>query len=103
MINLLLDRWDYFKNSEGSYSIFPAGKLNGPVIAKVMIEGVADSESIAKVVSAAPELFTAVKQGIEIMRATRSYLSSHGLTIEDINEVIGAYDELIYRLEDGQV
>ncbi len=100
MINLLLDRWDYFKNSEGTYSILPAGKLHAPVIAKVMTEGIEDPETVAKTVAAVPELYTAVKQGIEIMRATRSYLSGHGLTIEGINEVIGAYDELIYRLEE---
>ncbi|MBQ7732488.1 MAG: hypothetical protein IJT58_00525 [Synergistaceae bacterium] len=100
MINLLLDRWEYFRNSEGSYSIFPTGSLNSPVIAKVVTEGVADPEAVAKCIAAVPELFSAVKQGIEIMRATRSYLSSHGLTIEGINEVIGTHDELIYRLEE---
>ena len=99
MINLLSDRWEYFRNPEGSYSIFPAGRINAPVIAEVK----SDSEALAKVIAAVPELLVAVKQGIEIMRATRSYLSSHGLTIRDINEIIGAYDELIYRLEDEQV
>lgn len=101
MCNLFSNRWEYLRNSEGTFSIFPAGDPHAPVIAKVMIEGVADPEVIARSIAAVPELIMAVKQGIEIMRAIRSYMSFHGLTIEGINEIIGTHDELIYRLDVG--
>lgn len=106
MINLLSGRWEYFKNSdsEGMYSVFPAGKLNAPVIANIVIDGayLSEAEGIMKLFAAVPELFSAVKFSIEVLRATRSYFSSNGLTLQDINQIIGTFDELIYRLESDE-
>lgn len=96
MINLT--RWEYFKNSKGTFSIFPTNTIQGSVIAEVFTENIADPEGNARLIAASPELLQALTYSQEVLRNTELFMSGQGLESGELNEIIRTVDELLDRV-----
>ena len=94
-----LTRWEYFKNSEGTFSIFPMNTIQGSMIAEVLTENIADPEGNAKLIAASPELLQALIYSQEVLRNTELFMTGQGLGSGELREIVRTVDELINRID----
>lgn len=93
-----LTRWEYFRNSKGTFSIFPTNTIQGSMIAEVLTENIADPEGNARLIASSPELYQALIYSQEILRNTEIYMTGQGLESGELDEIIRTVDELLDRI-----
>lgn len=86
--------WEKLPNADGSFEIYPAhvntwpiqGEyIRRPVIAEVKpqcagkIKKIDETEANARLISKAPEMYTALRQTLRVIQATRNFLYSQDL------------------------
>ena len=99
--------WEYRRNSEGTFSVFPADSLTDEsyvktLIAEVLTEGIDDPEANARLISSAPEMYQALIFINETLKATEVFLVGQGLDTQEVNKIISTVDALLSRI-DGEL
>ncbi|MBR1658122.1 MAG: hypothetical protein IJ697_06625 [Synergistaceae bacterium] len=103
MNKIMNTAWEYRRNSEGTFSVFPADSLTDEsyvktLIAEVLTEGIDDPEANARLISAAPEMYRALECIIPTVTANEALMLTQGLDIKEINEIISTVEALLDRI-----
>lgn len=86
--------WQYFRNSEGTYTV------TCPFLEDKYIAEVITGEADARLVASAPEMKIALKGALGALIGTKNFMSAQGLNTEYLNEITGIIGELLSRIED---
>ena len=90
--------WKYFRNSEGTFSVYPERCDKHPHFPKIVVAEVM-TEQDARLTAASPEMKVALIGAVEALRATEVFMCSQGFATEEMNEIIDIIDELLDRIE----
>ena len=99
--------WRYFRNCEGSYSVYPAKcdeHTHFPRIVLAEVQsfknlGDQTGEANARLIASAPEMHTALIGAVEALRATEVFMCGQGLETDTLNAIIRTIDELLDRVD----
>lgn len=104
MNNHTSGEWDYSRNVDGTYSVYPACGLRDEsyaavIIAEVFTDRIDDPEANARLIASAPEMRVALIAAVEALRATDAFMCGLGLETDDLTGIIGTIDELLDRVD----
>lgn len=103
--------WKYFKNTDGTFSVFPTGNgyfdnegkgYAATILAEVFTDGIDDPEANARIISASPEMYDALKMILEALIATGLFMATSGLETDKINELVDYVSELLAKIDNEQ-
>ena len=88
-----LEAWEYFRNSEGSYSVYSAKcdkhkHFPKIVLAEVFTEHVDNPEANARLIASAPEMRVALIGAAEALRATEVFMCDKGFSTAELNKIV---------------
>lgn len=88
--------WIPYEDSKGELLILKEyGSDSAKVIAVVMTEELDDPKATARLIAAAPEMWTALVAASEALRATRTFLNSNGYEAKELGEIVAAIDDIL--------
>ena len=90
--------WKYFRNSKGTFSVYPERCDRHKRFPKIVVAEVM-TEQDARLTAASPEMKVALIGAVEALRATEVFMCSQGFATEEMNEIIEVIDELLDRIE----
>ena len=99
--------WKYFRNNEGTFSVYPEGcdrhkRFPKIVLAEVFTEHAGNPEFNARLISASPEMYVALIDAVEALRATNVFMCGQGFASEEMDEIIEVIDELLARIDGSE-
>lgn len=86
-------KWCYFKNADGTYTIYPEKCDKHPkfpkiVIAEVFTEEVKDGEANAKLMSVAPELCDVLEECVDVLKQLLSWDDKEPDLLKKVNDIL---------------
>lgn len=89
--------WIPYENSDGELLILKEdGTYSVKVVALVMTEELDDPKATARLIAAAPEMWTALVAASEALRAIEHFMRTYGIDVhEELADIVAAIDETL--------
>ena len=92
--------WITYENSDGELLILKEdGTDSVKVVALVMTEELDDPKAVARLIAAAPEMWTALVAASEALRATEHFMSTNGYDVKELADIVAAIDETLDAID----
>ncbi|MBQ7155504.1 MAG: hypothetical protein IJR85_08140 [Synergistaceae bacterium] len=91
--------WVTYETEEGELLILKEdGADSVKVVAQVMSEELDDPKATARLIAGAPEMYTALIAAVEALRATKTFLSTNGYEVNELDEIVAAIDDTLHSI-----
>ena len=88
--------WTPYENSYGELLILKyEGTDRVKVVAQVMTDTFDHPKTAARLIAAAPEMWTALVAASEALRTTRRFMSTNGYDVQELADMAAAIDETL--------
>lgn len=95
--------WIPYETPDGELLIL---KEDGPdsikVVAQVMTEELDDPKAASRLLAGAPEMYTALVAAATVLRATKTFLSTNGYDVNELDEIVAAIDDTLNSIGVGK-
>ena len=96
--------WIPFENSEGELLILKEdGSDSVKVVALVMAEELDDPKFAARLIAAAPEMWTALVSANHALEATENFMRTNGFDAKELTEIVAAINDILVNVEAGEI
>ncbi len=96
--------WIPFEDSDGELLILKEdGTDSMKIVAVVMAEELDDPKSAARLIAAAPEMWTALVSASHALEATEHFMRTNGYDAPDLTKIVAAINDILDNVDAGEI